>query len=191
MTAIHFKHEKCNGKIGAEIPVLKNGEKLERFSVCLRFMIKHWWSTMKLLGSPTFSIGITYITYPKLYFISVGNPTRFYNSSFALSMSTSTWNSLCFSYESSVKQVKLFLNGLQLTDITEGSFKSVDHYDMSYIKIGEYSFIEGYFTDVHIWNASLTDDQILKYSLGNVSALLLNPNATILRWNEAKININS
>ena len=43
---------------------------------------------------------------------------------------------------------------------------------MSYIEIGEYSFIEGYFTDVYVWNGTLKDDQILKYSLGNVSALL-------------------
>ena len=191
MTAIHFKHEKCDGKLGAQIPVLKDGQSLDSFSACLRFMIKHWWTTINLIGSPSFSIGIRYISYPQLYFYPHGYPSIFYNSSFALSLSTLTWNSLCFSYDSTVKQIKLFLNGLEVTDITEGSFQSAERFNMSYIEIGEYSFIEGYFTDVYVWNGTLKDDQILKYSLGNVSALLLAPNATILRWKAAKINIYS
>lgn len=194
MTAVYITQAKCNGPRGAKILVPNLGENLESIAVCFRFIIKEWFSNIiYLLTSPSLSIIINSYDKPLITIKIDGNVEGIYNWTNVLSLSQFRWNSLCLSYNSTSKQSRLYLNGLILPDVSQSllSINDDGYFNMSFIEIGNNPNFDGYLTDIYVWNKQLTDDEVLHYSLRNLSSMLSGRNSMALKWSEATVNYNT
>ena len=143
VTAVYVRHGQCNGTVGARIPALKGAEIVESFTICFRFMIKHWWFSMILLETPDLTLKMNNYELADLNLFIHGRYYDGYNWIQALSLSASTWNSLCLSYNSPMKRIKLSLNGLLLADFIEDSTNGAGYFNFSYVEIGKNPFLKG------------------------------------------------
>ena len=191
VTAIYFERRQCNGTTGTQINLQKYGENIDSLSICFRFVIKKWWSYFNLIQTPNVFMTFETFSYLHLHLFFQSYSQRSINWTNALSLSSSSWNSLCFTHNSTLNRNKLYLNGLLLADFSGETIKGVGKVNMSYVEIGQHGSIEGYFTDIFIWNVALTENEILKYLFQNLSTSLLNPQAQVLKWSDAKIMANS
>ena len=191
VTAVYIRHGQCNGTVGARIPALKGAEIVESFTLCFRFMIKHWWFSMILLETPDLTLKMNNYELADLNLFIHGRYYDGYNWKQALSLSASTWNSLCLSYNSPMKRIKLSLNGMLLADFTEDSTNGAGFFNFSYVEIGKKSFFEGFYTDIYIWNITLTNVEIFNYSIRHNTTFIVNEKAEVLKWSEAKLIVNS
>jgi len=64
--------------------------------------------------------------------------------------------------------------------------KYVGSFNITIVEVGKYASFEGFFSDLNIWNSSLSDLDILNYSLKKDTPL--SNQADVLNWTSAKIN---
>ena len=121
VVAVVYSRESVQGSPGAQIPIqTPAAENLDNLSICLRFRIQNWYFGVELVKTPSFSISLISFDQPFLVLKTNDQPQFFqYDWLKALSLSTSTWNSVCFCYNGSVGGMKMVLNGLLLSNSIE------------------------------------------------------------------------
>ena len=142
-------------------------------SFCIRFKIKSWNYNSFLVKSDNFFLVLT--PFDPEYFGIFQYYNETYNGYYALgpnkviSFSTSTWNSICLSYNALTKSLKIFVNGIAVEkNILYGS-GMIGNFSLSQMEIGSFINMSAYFTDFNAWSRALSAEEALHFSAGTDS----------------------
>jgi len=189
-----MRFSKCKGNPDSDsfltVPTLRT--ELDSMSFCFRFNIEQWSYGIHYLKSSNIYLYISSYNHGTGIF-SVVTDESASNVNFVwkgvLSMSPTTWNSLCLSYDASNKWMIVGINGVALFN-SELSMPNIPgKFNMSFIEIGKTNNFRGYFTDFNIWSKPLSLEDIAKYSSQDLSKITLYPKPDVLGWSDANITL--
>ncbi len=178
----YFPHQSYQKTYVRLKPDIQNMLTSGGYAYCLR--VNFWtWDRSFLFGAPSLHIYLNdYIKGTGI--VLDGKFSHTFKWKSLLKLSYFSWNSFCIS--SHLPNLYFSINGKEVLNFTEGNQQET--IDISTISLGSTHFT-GQISDLNIWNRSLSQVEILEYSLGCNSDFVLKSNPDILLWSSVNITI--
>ena len=156
----------------------------QSMTLCLRINIIGWNSY--IVVSEMTGIRLIFYSFSdlkgKLMVSGIGIEFYFHS---ALSISTSSWNSVCLSYDGTSKLWSVTVNGEEV--LWEGDFGGPEWVDLSKVSLGSYGF-NGFITDVNAWSRALTKNEIVDFTFDNLTQT---SSPDVISWQRANVSFSS
>ena len=158
----------------------------ESMTLCFRMNVIEWYS--HIIVAKTANFKLIFDSFSHFYGRLVAFGSKFEFSLYdVFSVSPSSWNAICLSFNGSAHLWKLIINDHEV--MLRQTVGEAERVDLSKIALGVSGFT-GHITDVNAWGKALTNDEMTAFTFGSMSQTD-DSSPDVISWNSANVTFSS